>query len=189
VESVLIVSNSEKATLFFTEMLGDAGVSDISAARTCGEARRLLSERDFDLVIVNAVLEDESGERLSRHIASNGSTQVILVVKSEFFDDVSAVCGGDGVFTIAKPINKAVFLSALKLAGAARRRLRRVQNENEKLKQKIADIRIIDRAKCLLISYLGMKERDAHRYIEKQAMDTRSSKRDVAEGILKAYEA
>jgi response regulator NasT len=34
-----------------------------------------------------------------------------------------------------------------------------------------------------------MKERDAHRYIEKQAMDTRSSKREVAEGILKTYEA
>ena len=60
--------------------------------------------------------------------------------------------------------------------------------ENSKLKQKIEDIRIIDRAKCILISYLGMSEQEAHRYIEKKAMDMRITKRAVAEGILKIYE-
>ncbi|MBO5438043.1 MAG: ANTAR domain-containing protein, partial [Thermoguttaceae bacterium] len=36
-----------------------------------------------------------------------------------------------------------------------------------------------DRAKCVLIEYLNMTEADAHRYIEKQAMDLRRSKRDL----------
>jgi len=187
-ESALIVSGTEKSITYFTEILSEAAIEHIIAVKTCGEARRLLLERDFDIVIINAPLRDESGELLSRHIAVKGISEVILVAASEYFDAVSANCENDGVLTISKPINRAVFWSALKLARAAQNRFKRVQTENSKLKQKIEDIRIIDRAKCILISYLNMNEQEAHRYIEKQAMDMRLTKRAVAEGILKTYE-
>lgn len=187
-ENALIVSYTEKATAYFTEILSSASIEHVVALQSCGDARRLLLERSFDLVIINAPLRDESGESLARHIASEGIAQVILVVASEYFDAVSAICGNDGVLTISKPINKAVLWSALQLAHAAGSRLKRMQAENNKLKQKIEDIRIVDRAKYILISYLNMSEQEAHRYIEKQAMDMRQAKRTVAEGILKTYE-
>lgn len=125
---------------------------------------------------------------MARHIAVEGGAQVMLVVPGEHFDAVSAICENDGVLTLAKPINKTVFWSALKLARAAQNRLTRIQAENSQLKQKIGDIRIVDRAKCILISHLNMGEREAHRHIEKQAMDRRTTKRAVAEDILKTYE-
>ena len=184
----MIVSCVEKSASLFTEMLAAASINEVVTLKSAGEARRILLERDFDLVVVNAPLQDESGEALSRHIASKSAAQVILVVKNEYFDTVSAACENDGVLTISKPMNKAVFWSALKLAGSAQSRLRRVQDENNRLKERIEDIRIIDRAKCLLISCLNMNEQEAHRYIEKQAMDMRSRKRTVAEGILKTYD-
>ena len=187
-ESALIVTSSEKSSAYFAELLSAASIGQITALPSCGEARRLLLERDFDLVIINAPLRDESGESLSRYIAVKGMAQVILIVASEYFDAVSAICENDGVMTIAKPINRAVFWSALKLARAAQNRLMRIQAENCNLKQKIEDIRIVDRAKCILISHLNMSEQEAHRYIEKQAMDMRMSKRVIAEGILKTYE-
>ena len=92
------------------------------------------------------------------------------------------------MFTVAKPTTRTMFWSALKLAKSAVSRMRRMQEENSRLKQQIEDIRLVDRAKCILISYLGMSEQEAHRHIEKQAMDMRTTKRDVAEGILKMYE-
>lgn len=187
-DSALIVSCIENSTIFFTEMLNAASVSQIAALCSVSEARRLLLERDFDLVIINAPLRDESGELFSQQIASAGISQVILVVKSEYFDAVSAVCENDGVLVVSKPVHRAVFWSALKLAGSVHSRLKHVKEENSRLKQKIEDIRIIDRAKCVLISYLNMSEEEAHRYIEKQAMDVRSTKRVIAEGILKTYE-
>lgn len=187
-ENVLIVSCSEKSMTFFSEVLSSNSIYQITAAKSCNEARRILLERDYDLVIINAPLRDESGENFARDIASKGTTQVILIVKSEFHEAVSSVAEGDGVLTIAKPINKTVFWSALSLAKSARNRIRRMQDENAKLKQKIEDIRIVDRAKCILISLMKMSEKEAHRYIEKQAMDLRTSKRSVSEGILKTYE-
>jgi len=187
-ESALIVTFSEKSAAYFTEILSAASINQIVALPSCAEARRLLLERDFDLVIINAPLRDETGENLSRHIASRGISQVLLVVKSEYFDAVSNLCEDDGVLVVAKPINRAVLGLALSLAKSAQGRLKRMQAENSKLKQKIEDIRVVDRAKCILISYLNMSEQEAHRYIEKQAMDMRTAKRAIAEGILKTYE-
>lgn len=183
-QSALIVTGNDRATAFFTEMLNEALVSRITVLQTCSEARRMLMERDFDLVIVNAPLKDESGERFSRHIAAKSVCQVILVVKNEFYDSVTAVCEDDGVLTVSKPINKSVFWSVLKLAKASHSRMRRMQAENAKLEQMLEDIRIVNRAKCVLISQLKMTEDEAHKYIEKQAMDKRLTKRLAAENIL-----
>jgi len=187
-ESALIVSCAEKSIAFFTEMLSAASISQIVALQSCGEARRLVLERDFDLIIIDAPLRDESGESFSRHVASKGASQVMLAVKSEHFDAISDICAEDGVLTISKPVDAAVFWPMLKFASSAQNRLKRVQAENSRLKQKIEDIRIIDRAKCLLISYLNMSEQESHRYIEKQAMDTRSTRRAIAERILHTYD-
>jgi response regulator NasT len=183
-DNALIVSYSEKSIGFFTEMLNAVSCNLVMSVKTCGEARRLLVERGFDLCIINAPLLDESGEALSKYIASKGNGQVIIVVKNEYYEDISGIVEDYGVITVAKPLNRALFWSALKMAKAAQSRLRMMQDENAKLMKKIEDIRIVDRAKCVLIAGLNMDEEKAHRYLEKQAMDLRLTKREVAERIL-----
>jgi response regulator NasT len=75
------------------------------------------------------------------------------------------------------------------MAKSTHSRIKRIQSEKDgQLKQKIEDIRVINRAKWILISYMNMNEQEAHRFIEKQAMDMRTTRRTVAEGILKTYE-
>lgn len=74
------------------------------------------------------------------------------------------------------------------MATAAYHRLARLKKENSRLVQRLEDIRVITRAKCLLIEYLNMSELAAHKYIEKQAMDLRITKKEVANRILKTYE-
>ena len=49
------------------------------------------------------------------------------------------------------------------------------------------EIRRMNQAKWLLIEKQNMSEAEAHRYIEKEAMDTRRSKRDVACNIIARY--
>ena len=185
--NVLIVSSSKKQTAFFAEVLNAASISQSMSLQSCMEARRVLLERDFDLVIVDAPLPDETGVDFSRHVAAKGISQVILAVNNEYFDAVSAVCENDGILTISKPVNKNVFWSALTLAKSAQNRLNNKKNDDAKLKQKIEDIRIINKAKSVLMSYMNMSEHEAHRHIEKQAMDVRSAKRTVAEKIIKAF--
>lgn len=187
-DSVLLVTSSEKSTVAFLEMLSNNSYEEIVTAQNSGTARRLMIQRDFDLCIINTPLSDEFGETLARTAAESGVTQVILVVKTELFDEISAKVEELGVFTVAKPINRNVFWSVLKLANAAHNRMRLLQKENKKLVQKIEDIRLVDRAKYILIKYMSMTEDQAHKYIEKQAMDMRLTKKEVANRILKTYE-
>lgn len=186
-ENALLVSCYENDTSLFTETLKLASITQITVLKTAGEARKILLGRDFDLVIVNSPLPDESGENFSRFIALKNISQVILAVKSEYLDAVSTACEETGVLVIPKPLNKALFRSALSMTKSVQSRIRLLENENAQLKTQIEDSRIIDRAKCLLISYLNMSEKEAHRFIEKQAMDMRTAKRVIAEGILKTY--
>ena len=65
---------------------------------------------------------------------------------------------------------------------------RTVNEENEKLRHIVEDMKIINRAKLLLITCLNMTEQEAHRYLEKQAMDMRMSKMQIAMQVIKTYE-
>ena len=185
-ESALIITSTEKSSAIFAELL--RAHSSIVHVHSCGEGRRLLLDRDFDIVIISAPLPDETGENLARQIAISGTSQVILAVNSEIYEEVSSICESDGVLTVAKPISKEIFRQALSLAKTMKGRFTKIQDENENLKQKIDNIRIIDRAKNILISSCRMSEHEAHRHIEKTAMDTRTSKRAVSERIIHDYE-
>ena len=96
--------------------------------------------------------------------------------------------GDDGVLTVAKPVSRHLFYQAVKLLEAVQVRWRKLEKENRKLQVKLEEIRIVARAKCILMEYLNMSEGDAHRYIEKQAMDLRTTKKTVAENVLKTYD-
>ena len=187
-ESVLLVTSSESSIPLFTDLLSKTPFREIVTAQNCASARRLLIERDFDLYIINAPLRDELGDTFAASLAAKGICQVFLIVKNELLDEISVQMEEHGVFTLAKPINKDVFWSALKLANASFNKMLHFQKENAKLVQKIDDMRLVDRAKCILIQYLNMSETEAHRYIEKQAMDMRLTRKAVANRILQTYE-
>ena len=129
-KNALIVSNTEKNAAVFTAMLNAASVDCIDIVQSCGGARRLLLDREFDLMIVIAPLFDESGVEFSRQIAAKGMAQVILLVEDTHLDAVTAACENDGVLTIPLPVNKDVFRMTLSLLKSIRNRITRLQSEN-----------------------------------------------------------
>lgn len=186
--SVLIVSSNDKGTDMLIQLVKSDNSPHISTVDNGGEARRAILLNDYDLIIINAPLLDEFGHEFSISATEKTSAGVILIVKSEIADGVSAKVENYGTLVVTKPINKGIFYQTMKLANASRNRMMGLQNENAKLQNKLEEIRLIDRAKCILIQYLKLTEPQAHRHIEKQAMDMRITKKEVAEGILKTYE-
>ena len=188
-ENVLVVSKTEKGISVIMELLYHNSYSEIIALQSGGDARRLLLERSFDLCIINAPLGDEFGDALAVDIVSKSACQVVLIVSNSVFEQISSEVELAGVLTISKPVDKNVFWNSLKLAKASYYKMSMLKEENEKLQERIKEIRLVDRAKCILIEYLKMTEPEAHRYIERQAMDLRITKLAVAERILKTYES
>jgi response regulator NasT len=188
VESVLIVSHTEKSIAFFNDLLTRDLYSEIIPVQSCDEAKRLLLERDFDLCVINSPLADEFGTEFALQTASKGICQVIFLVKNELYDEICSKLEDEGVFVLAKPVNRQLLWNALKMAGAAHGRLSRLARENRILVQKLEDLRFIDRAKCMLIEHYKLTESEAHRYIEKQAMDKRITRRQVADMVIRSVE-
>ena len=187
-EHVVIVSQSDRNTDIIITILKKLPCREISFAKTLGEARMMSFDYDIDLYIIFSPVDNKSGEDLAKELTSNGVSQVIMIVNNDNYDYLASSVSRYGVLVVPSPVQKEIFWVTLKLASATIARLQGFQKINNKLTQKIEDIRIIDRAKCLLISHLSMNEKDAHKYIEKKAMDIRTSKRMVAETILKNYE-
>ena len=73
------------------------------------------------------------------------------------------------------------------LLEASQRKLRKCQEENNKLRKKLEELRVVCQAKCLLVEYLHLTEEEAHKYIERQAMEDRKTRRAVAEDIMREY--
>ena len=186
-ERALIISHGEKSVDFFKQVLKTTPIHHITVLSTCNEARLLMLEQEFDIVLINAPLKDETGEQLALHTITKGISQVILVAPVEIYNEIFLSCTQNGILTLNKPISKTNLWSAIQLAQATRVNIKQAQQNNKNLQQKINDIRFVDKAKRVLIETRGMDENEAHHYIEKKAMNTRLSKRAVAEGILRSY--
>ena len=75
----------------------------------------------------------------------------------------------------------------IKIALAVQYKVQVLSSQTTKLKVKMEEIRLINRAKMVLMQNLNMTEQDAHRYIEKEAMDRCIKKIAVAEQVIKTY--
>ena len=185
--SVLIVSGTQKGAAYITELLSPREFAPMTTALSGGDARRLLLRRSYDLVVINTPLPDEFGHELAAYITEKFVSGVMVIAKAELFDQVNDKMEPFGILTVQKPLSRPLFYQALHLLIATQNRWQRFDRENQKLRTKMEEVRIVARAKCILVEYLRMSEQQAHRYIEKQAMDMRTSKKDVAENILKTY--
>lgn len=185
--NVMLLSSSSTFHAVIKSLLAPSNYPSICSAYSVQIAKELLQKQQFDLVLVDTPLSDASGKLFALEACKEKSTIVLLFVKQDLLDEVNNEVIEHGIFTLAKPTSKAVIAQALTWMTSAREHLRISENKTHLIEQKIDDIRIINRAKWLLISELKLSESDAHHYIEKQAMDRCTSKREIAEDIIKTY--
>jgi len=187
-DKVLIVSSSDKTAKALNGLISETGETQIFTVKTAARSKNIAAAEEFKAVVIDTPLSDESGTALAQHIAQTTSACVIVFVKAELLCEFSAKYENLGIIVLPKPISKPIFFQSFKLACTLHSRMVGLKSENNQLKVKIDEIKLVDRAKCVLIQYLGMTEPMAHRYIEKQAMDMRLAKTTIAENILKTYE-
>lgn len=150
-------------------------------------ARQVILERPYDMVLINSPLPDDFGTSLSIDICSNGSGMVLLLVKNDLYAEITAKVDDYGVFVLPKPTSPQMISQTLDWMKAMRNRLIRMEKKTLSIEDKMKEIRLVNRAKWILIDQLKMTEADAHRYIEKQAMDNCVAKGEIAKKIIRTY--
>lgn len=187
-EKVLIVSTQKQASDTLYDIIKPLNFSGYDYVASGNEARRKFGSTDFDLIIINTPLSDEFGMELVMDIAEKSLSAILILVKSEIKEQIQDKVSVTGAFVVSKPINKQLLLQSIPFVLNSKQIIQTLKEQNSALKRKIDDTKVIERAKFSLIKYLGLDEKQAHRYIQKQAMDLRVSPRVVADNILKTYE-
>lgn len=185
--ATLLVSASQSFVKTLQALLPTSVYDPISVRCDAASARRALLENRFDIVIVNTPLPDEFGTALALDACAGSGAGVLLLVRAELFPQVNEQASQGGVLTLPKPLSQTLVSQSLTLLRGTRERLRRMEQKTATLEEKMQEIRLVNHAKWVLIEQLKMTEEQAHKYIEKQAMDRCITRRAVAENILSTY--
>lgn len=185
--SALLVSDSEKFNNALTPLLSDADFHLIHSVASVNTAQRRILERSYDVVLINTPLPDDFGSKLAMELAAERHTEVILFIANDLYEATYDRVMEYGVLTIPKPTSPAILRRALDWVRAAVEKMRQIEKKTVSLEDKMAEIRIVNHAKWALIEHCHMTEADAHRTIEREAMNRCLTRREIAQSILQAY--
>lgn len=180
--SVLIVSSSEKFDLLVKKSVRGFGTIDIR--RSTAIARRCILERDYDLIVVNCPMPDEMGVEFVLDAAEKTSASLLIVVPAEIYDEVLEQVTDRGVLALSKPFPGGRLNQAIRYMMSIQNRMEKLRLRSRKLEEKLEELRVVSRAKILLVEKKKMTEDEAHSFIGRQAMNNGVSRRIAAERII-----
>ena len=185
--SVLVVSTSDKFLSSVSPLLPEASFFPIDRADSVSKAKRRLIDKSYDILLINSPLSDEDGCKLAIDFCGLSNGVALLFVARELYHEFYDKTVDFGVMTVPTPTSVQVVSQSLDYTRAVIERLKKFNRTVTTVQEKMKEIRIVNRAKWVLINELKMTEEDAHRYIEKQAMDRCISKATVAQNIINTY--
>ena len=181
--SVLLVTRDNKIISQISAFLVPP-LFELTTTSDFNEARRLATERSFNIIIADS--GDGYDTDFAINVADSYST-ILLLVPNEHFDEISYRVEGYGILTITKPFEPFYLYNMMKIAIAVQYKVQVLSSQTTKLKVKMEEIKQVNRAKMLLMQNMNMSEQEAHRYIEKEAMDRGMKKTAISEEIIKTY--
>ena len=187
-ETALIICDARKGRELYEDFLKANGFEQVTVVDTSQSGRQAFIENDYDICIINSPLKSENAISLSIDIATGNSSQVILFVNNEIFEAAVNTVEKFGVLTVSKPFSRQFFLGALQMTRAINSRISVYNDKVKKLQKKMDENKLVSQAKCILIEKKHLSEHEAHRFIEKQAMDQRTTRLDIAESIIDYYD-
>ena len=183
---VLIVDDHAQSRASVAEAVGSQGGAVVGNGSRMEDAVRLVDKHRPDVLLMAVGLPDGDGVEAARRVMAALPCPIVLLT-SHADPDVAAGAVDAGVLGfLVKPLRSAELGPALDVAVTRFSELEAVRKENEALKQKLESRKLVDRAKGLLMTRLGLSEPEAFRRIQKTAMDSRKTMADVAQALLLA---
>lgn len=179
-----IISKQDTTADTIRRILQSLGFDSISEISTGNEARRVMrSENAPELIIINTPLSDEFGSELAEATAEEADAKTILLCSGNIANDLADRLSAYDILVLSKPVDRDTLLSGISLLDADTALFTDIDESDEVLRR-INDIRLISKAKSALMKCMKFTEPQAHRYLEKQAMNSRCTRRKAAEKII-----
>jgi len=181
---VLVAEDEALIRLDLVEMLREEGYQVVGEAGDGEEAVRLAGELRPDLVILDVKMPKMDGIEAASVIAKERIAPVVILTAFSQRDLVERARDAGAMAYLVKPFAKRDLVPAVELAMSRFSELQALENEVASLTDRLETRKVIERAKGLLMSAQNMTEPEAFRWIQRTAMDRRTTMKAVAEAVV-----
>jgi response regulator NasT len=158
------------------EVVGETGRGD--------EVVDLVRKHRPDLAILDIKMPGEDGLSAAARITAERLAAVLVLTAFSQRELVDRAREAGALAYLVKPFQRNDLLPAMEVAMGRFEEMRALEQENKSLEERLATQKLVERAKGSLMDSMDMKETEAFRWIQKTAMDRRSTMREVAEQVL-----
>ena len=181
---VLVAEDEALIRLDLVEMLREEGYQVVGEAGDGEEAVKLAGDLRPDLVILDVKMPKMDGIEAASVIAKDRIAPVVILTAFSQRDLVERARDAGAMAYLVKPFAKRDLVPAVELAMSRFSELQALENEVASLTDRLETRKVIERAKGLLMSAQGLTEPEAFRWIQRTAMDRRSTMKAVAEAVV-----
>jgi len=186
---VLIAEDEALIRLDLAEMLTEEGFEVVGQAVDGEQAVAMATELNPDLVILDVKMPKKDGIEAAGEIVAEQIAPVVILTAFSQRDLIERARDAGAMAYLVKPFSKADLRPAIELAVARYAETAALRLEVADISQRLEARKIIDRAKGLLMTHQKMTEPEAFRWIQRTAMDRRTSMQAVAGAVLEGLSA
>ncbi len=181
---VLIAEDEALIRLDLKEMLTEEGYDVVGEAGDGVQAVALATELKPDLVILDVKMPKKDGIDAASEITEAQIAPVVILTAFSQRDLIERATDAGAMAYLVKPFTKSDLLPAIELAIARYSEMVSLRAEVADITERLEVRKIIDRAKGLLQAKQKMTEPEAFRWLQRAAMDRRTSMREIAQAVI-----
>ncbi len=186
---VLIAEDEALIRLDLAEMLKEEGYEVVGQAGDGQEAVDLADSLRPDLVIMDVKMPRRDGIDAASEIASKRIAPIVVLTAFSQRELVERARDAGAMAYLVKPFSATDLVPAIEVAVSRFNELTELEREVASLSERLETRKLVERAKGLLQTKQGMTEPEAFRWIQRAAMDRRTTMKRVAEVVLETLDS
>ncbi|HEY6423752.1 MAG TPA: response regulator [Pseudonocardiaceae bacterium] len=180
---VLVAEDEALIRLDLVEMLSEEGYAVVGEAADGEQAVVQAELLQPDLVIMDVKMPKMDGIDAASIIAERRIAPVVILTAFSQRELVERARDAGAMAYLVKPFGRKDLVPAVELAVSRFRELMALENEVAGLTDRLETRKVVERAKGLLMARHGLTEPEAFRWIQRSAMDRRTTMKAVAHAV------
>jgi len=181
---VVIAEDEAIIRLDLKETLEEEGYEVVGETGRGDEAVELVKQHHPDLAILDVKMPGMDGLTAASQITADKQAAVLILTAFSQRDLIEKARDAGALAYLVKPFQKSELIPAVEVALGRFQEMKALADENLSLADQLETRKVVDRAKGKLMDNHDMTEAEAFRFLQKTAMDTRSTLKQVAQDVI-----
>ena len=179
---IVVAEDETLIRMDLVEMLTESGYQVVAQATNGQEAITLATEHKPDLIILDVKMPILDGISAAEQLI--GMCPVLMLTAFSQKELVERARDSGVMAYVVKPFTINDLLPAIEISISRHRQMKTLETEVADLYERLETRKLLDRAKGIMMKALNLSEPEAFSWIQKTAMDQRTSMKAVAQAII-----